>query len=210
MMNNLYIPGCGDPCNTYYGGYRTRTFAEIFAEEENGAATYEYFASVLAETPFAAKLADVDMELLFYMLYARYGNSHIAFSDENQFIFALFSTAFQYGPTWSARLDIQKKLRALQEDGNLLELTEASTDIYNHSFNPSTSPSTQTLDELTTINDQNTRKRRLSKMDAYANLMALLDTDVSEEFLTKFRKLFIKVLAPDRPLLYETIIMEEN
>lgn len=205
MMSNLYIPGYCDPCDTYYGGYRTRTFSQIFAEEEDGAATYEYFASVLAETPFAAKLEDVDTELLFYMLYARYGNSHIAFSDENQFIFALFSTAFQYGPTWTKRLEIQKELRALEG----LELTEASTDIYNHSFNPSTEPSTQTLSELTTIDDQNTRKRRLSIMDANATLMALLDTDVSEEFLTKFRKLFIKVLAPDRPLLYPNI-MEDN
>lgn len=205
-MSNLYIPGCGDTCDTYYGGYRTRTFSQIFAEDEETGATYEYFASVLAETPFAAKLEDVDMELLFYMLYARYGNSHIAFSDENQFIFALFSTAFQYGPTWTKRLEIQKELRALEG----LELTEASTDIYNHSFNPSTAPSTQTLSELTTINDQNTRKRRLSVMDANATLMALLDTDVSEEFLTKFKKLFIKVLAPDRPLLYTTEIMEDN
>lgn len=205
-MSNLYIPGCGDPCSTYYGGYRTRTFAEIFSEDEKTGATYEYFASVLAETPFAAKLVDVDMELLFYMLYARYGNSHIAFSDENQFIFALFSTAFQYGPTWSKRLEIQKKLRAIRDE----ELVLGGKAIYNHSYNPSTDPSTSTLEELTTINDQNTTNYKKSKMEGYANLMALLDTDVSEEFITKFRKLFIKVLAPDRPLLYTTEIMEDN
>lgn len=205
-MSNLIIPGYCDPCDTYYGGYRTRTFAEIFAEEEGGAATYEYFASVLAETPFAAKLAEVDMELLFYLLYARYGNSHIAFSDENQFIFALFSVAFQYGPTWSKRLHIQEQLRGIKDE----ELTLGGKAIYNHSYNPSTAPSTSTLDELTTINDQNTTNYKKSKMEGYANLMALLDVDVSEEFLTKFRKLFIKVLAPDRPLLYTTEIMEDN
>lgn len=201
-MNDFYYP----TCDTYYGGYRTRTFAEIFASDEDTGATYEYFAAVLAETPFAAKLNDVDMETLFYMLYARYGNSHIAFSDETQFIYSLFTICFQYGPTWSKRLTIQERLRGLSED----EFTIASTDIYNHSYNPSTLPSTQTLDELTTINDQNTKKRRLSKMDAYANLMSLLETDVTEEFLGKFKKLFIKVLAPDRPLLYTTEILEDN
>lgn len=206
MMNNLYIPGCGDTCDTYYGGYRTRTFTEIFSPEDDEGATYEYFASVLADTPFAAKLAEVDMELLFYMLYARYGNSHIAFSDENQFIFALFSTAFQYGPTWSKRLHIQEQLRAIKDE----DLVVGGKAIYNHSYNPSTSPSTSTLEELTTINDQNTTNYKKSKMEGYANLMALLDTDVSEEFLTKFKKLFIKVLAPDRPLLYTTEIMEDN
>lgn len=209
-MSNLYIPGCGDPCNTYYGGYRTRTFAEIFAEEEGGPATYEYFASVLAETPFAAKLAEVDMELLFYMLYARYGNSHIAYSDENQFIFALFSTAFQYGPTWAKRLEIQKNLRTLKADYSEDGLFSGGKAIYNHSFNPSTAPTTNTLEELPTINDQNTTNYKKSKMEGYAILMDLLDTDVSEEFLRQFRKLFIKVLAPDRPLLYTTEIMEDN
>lgn len=203
MMNNLYIPGCGDTCDTYYGGYRTRTFTEIFAEEENGPATYEYFASVLADTPFAAKLAEVDMELLFYMLYARYGNSHIAFSDENQFIFSLFSIAFQYGPTWSKRLHIQEQLRAIKDE----DLVLGGHAIYNHAYNPSTEPSTEVLDY---INEQNTTNYKKSKMEGYANLMALLDVDVSEEFLDKFRKLFIKVLAPDRPLLYTTEIMEDN
>lgn len=205
-MSNLIIPGYCDPCDTYYGGYRTRTFAEIFAEDEETGATYTYFKSVLDETPFAAKLADVDTELLFYMLYARYGNSHIAFSDENQFIFALFSTAFQYGPTWTKRLHIQEQLRAISDE----ELVIGGKAIYNHSYNPSTAPSTSTLEELTTINDQNTTNYKKSKMEGYANLMALLDTDVSEEFLTKFKKLFIKVLAPDRPLLYETTVMEDN
>lgn len=208
-MNDLYISGCGfDTCDTYYGGYRTRTFCEIFTKAGDKGATYDEFLADYKQTPFYEKTADLlpDLEVLFCMLYARYGNSHIAFSDENQFKFALFTTVYQYGPTWAKRLSIQKSLRTMSEG----DLTIGGKAIYNHSYNPSTAPSTSTLDELTTINDQNTTNYRKSKLEAYANLMALLETDVTEEFLTKFRKLFIKVLAPDRPLLYTTEITEDN
>lgn len=44
-------------------------------------------------------------------------------------------------------------------------------------------------------------------MEAYAQLAALLETDVTEDFLNKFKYLFIKVAAPDYPLLYETEVM---
>lgn len=202
-MSNYTIYDDMTPTNSYYGGYRTRTFTEIFTAEGDEGATYEEFARILAETPFAAKLADVDTELLFYMLYARYGNSHIAFSDENQFIFSLFTMVFQYGPTWAKRLHIQEQLRAIKDE----DLVLGGHAIYNHAYNPSTEPSTEVLDY---INEQNTTNFKKSKMEGYAILMDLLDTDVSEEFLTRFRKLFIKVLAPDRPLLYETTIMEDN
>ena len=74
--------------------------------------------------------------------------------------------------------------------------------IYNHSYNPSTVPSTDTLDELETIDDQNTTKFKYNKIDAYTKLLAVLDTDVTTEFLLKFRPLFLQVLEPQFPLWY--------
>lgn len=140
-------------CDSYYGGYRTRTFTQIFSEDgETG--SYEAFAAMLAETPFAQKIEDanVDTELLFYMLYSRYGNSHISYSDENQFVYALFSTIMMYGPTWAKRLAIQEELHKLPlEDGSAIYLGSGA--IYNHAFNPGTEPSTQTLTELPQINE---------------------------------------------------------
>ena len=105
-----------------------------------------------------------------------------------------------YGPTWEKRLEIQKELRNL----NIEELQKSATAIYNHSYNPSTEPSTQTLEELRTINDQNVTKHKRSKTDAYALLLSLLETDVTEEFLSKFKKLFIQVVSPELPLWYLT------
>lgn len=71
-----------------------------------------------------------------------------------------------YGPAWERRLEIQDTLRTMSED----ELIKGSKQIVNHSYNPSTAPSTSTLEELTTINEQNTNNYKKGKLDAYAFL----------------------------------------
>lgn len=192
------IPSTGD---TYYGSYRTRTFADIFPK-------YDEFYNAWSESHFAQILTPdeesddpgIDPELVWLLLYSRYGNSHIAFSDENQFAYNVFTIMFQYGPTWAKRLQLQKGLRKL----SIKDVQKGSTQVYNHASNPSSAPTTQSLTELPYINDQNVSKHNSSEIDAYAKLTALLDTDVSEEFINKFKKLFIKVIAPDNPLLYKT------
>ena len=105
-----------------------------------------------------------------------------------------------YGPSWEKRLDIQKALRTLSTD----EILTGAKAIHNHSYNPSTEPSTDTIDELPTINEQNTTKYKKNILEAYSELYQLIETDVTEDFLDEFKKLFIQVLAPDMPLLYAT------
>lgn len=70
--------------DTYYGSYRTRTFTQIFSKDGQ-TGSYDVFFGMLADTPFAKKIDDakIDTELLFYLLYSRYGNSHISYSDED-------------------------------------------------------------------------------------------------------------------------------
>ena len=202
-MNDYVIFGDDEAFagKSYYGDYRTRTFANIFPSYEEFAEAYN--ASALKIEFSAEGQPGLSLPQLFYMLYAHYGNSHIAYSDENQFVYYLWSIIYQYGPTVIKKREIQDKLRALDKD-NPDEFFRGSKAIHNHSFNPSTEPSTSTLEELLTINDQNTTNYKKSYMDAYANLLALLDEDVVDDFIHKFRRLFIKVLAPDYPLLYTT------
>lgn len=181
------------PCDSYYGSFRTRTFADVFGSAEE-------FIESFTECPLNTAEIQGILPKLFYLLYSRYGNSHIAFSDENQFKYSLYSTIWQYGPAWAKRVDIQEKLRALSEE----ELLIGGKAIHNHSFNPNTAPSTSTMEELLTINDQNTTNYKKSKLEAYGTLWELLDTDVTSEFLNQFKKLFIVVTAPDYPLYYTT------
>ena len=71
-------------------------------------------------------------------------------------------------------------------------------------MNPGTAPSTSSLEELPGIDDQNTTQYKKNKLDAYANLMGLLEKDVTEEFLSKFKSLFLKFVEREIPLWYIT------
>lgn len=180
--------------NSYYGGYRTRTFQEIWESAAD-------FGTFLVDSDIPLKLKTETINTLYYLLYARYGNSHAASSDENQFKYQVASCIFMYGPTWEKRLEVQDSLRKLTLD----ELKVGSKDIYNTALNPGTQvgTGTSTITELPGINSQNTTNRRKSTMEAYANLLDLLETDVTKDFLDKFSNFFIKILEPDYPLLYQ-------
>ena len=85
--------------NSLYGNYRTRKFTDIFPNVDEFLAKYRNCGII---TP----IQEATLTNLYYLLYARYGNSHITNSDENQFIYKVFALIFQYGPTWEKRLDI--------------------------------------------------------------------------------------------------------
>lgn len=180
MMNNY----------SSYGNFRQVKFTDVFPSFE---IFKEKYTSVKLEL-----LQEKDMEQLYYLLYAYYGNSTIASSDTNQFIYKLFSIVFMYGPTWVKRLEVQKKLRDMSEE----ELLKGSKTIYNHANNPSTRPSTAALEELTYIDNQSTSNYVKSKLDGYSYLISLLETDVTKQFIDKFKKLFLTIVQPEEELWY--------
>ena len=269
---------------------------------------------------------------LYYLLYARYGNTPIANYDENQWKYKMFSIIFQYGPTWEKRLDVQKTLRDLQisdlvDNGSYHELfnhsasesssktgsdnntrtlntTEKNTgtstlantgtdttnstgtqdvahtgtvgtsgeteDIKNHAYNPGTAPAQNAYSPLSYINEQNATKNNVDstvtnnltdtttnnlknqtthdttstttndlsradtgtitdaraindaveaenksqnetttvmtagKLKAYEKLLELLQTDVTGEFISKFKICFKQFVMPERHMIYVT------
>lgn len=176
-----------------YGNYRNRKFTDIWGNVDEFIEDYK-------NNGIAPTISDDSATTLFYLLYARYGNSTIASSDETQFQYKVFSTIFMYGPTWEKRVEIQKNIRELKLD----DVLDGGKAIYNSALNPSTGPSTDTLDELPYINQQNTTKYKKSKVDAYGIILSLLETDVTEEFIGQFKKLFLTVVSPELPLWYTT------
>jgi len=174
----------------------TKKFTDIYSSY--GTFKTDYEASALA-----GAISNENLQILYYLLYARYGNNHITNLDENQFKYKLFSIIWQYGPTWEKRLEIQENLRDLLKTENEADLLTGAKAIYNHAFNPSTDPSTQSLEELTYINDQNTTNYKKSKMDAYTQLWNLLATDVTEGFIDRFSVLFKKFISPKTYLYVE-------
>ncbi len=181
-----------------YGNYRNRKFTDIWT-------TVADFISDYNSNGIMTTISDQSASLLYYLLYARYGNSTIASSDENQFKYKLFSTVFMYGPTWEKRLQIQKDIRDLTLD----EIQRGGKAIYNSALNPNQAPTTSSLEELNFINQQNTSNFIKSKVDAYAILIDLLETDVTEQFIGQFKKLFLVVVSPELPLWFVTNDGEE-
>lgn len=163
----------------------TPRFTEIFED-------YNTFETAYKATAFKDAITDDNLEILYYILYARYGNSSITNFDTNQFKYKLFNIIWQYGPTWQKRLTLQADIRALTNT----DILKGVTVIYNHAFNPATTPSTQDTTELEYINDQNVTKYDKTQMDAFTQLWDLLVSDVTEEFVARFKPLFKKFISP--------------
>ena len=193
--------------------YDTKLFCEIYDNAEDFVADYKdsgLYDAVSVGTPpvlhLNNSLSDQEATILFYLLYARYGNNPIANYDENQFKYKIFATIFQYGPAWSKKLDIQKSIRELTE----ADIRLGSKAIYNHAYNPSTGPSTASLEELTAINEQNTTNYKKSKLEGYMGLWQMVVSDVTEEFIRKFEKLFKQFVTAERTWIYQTDEEEED
>ena len=188
------------------GNFRTRTFAEVFTMADTDSA--EAFKSIIKNVGIPLSITDDSLTVLFYLLYARYGNSHIASFDETQFIYKVASNIFMYGPTWEKRLEIQQNLRELTE----ADLLKGSQAIYNSANAPGTSLADNVGPDgkVDYISGQNTTDYRKSKMEGYATLASLLETDVTKEFIDRFANLFLKIVEPYSPLWYITYPEEEN
>ena len=305
--------------------YDTKLMTDVWSQASEFLTDYQ---NIGIPTTISAQNATT----LYYLLYARYGNTPIANYDENQWKYKMFSIIFQYGPTWEKRLDIQNTLRGLQisdlvDNGSFHELfshnasetssktgsdnntrtlnttekntgtsavantgtdTTASTgtqsvshtgtvgttgeteDIKNHAYNPSTSPAQNAYSPLTYINEQHATKNDANstvtnnltdattndlqnqtthnttstttndlsradtgtikddrtitdsasaentsqnetttvmtagKLKAYEKLLELLDTDVTGNFISKFKTCFKQFVMPERTWLYVT------
>lgn len=84
--------------------YSTVLFSNIyedvdtFVDEWKESGIYESTVKT-SGTTVTPIVSDKKMELLFFLLYAKYGNSPIANMDINQFKYKLWSIVFQYGPS---------------------------------------------------------------------------------------------------------------
>lgn len=175
----------------------TKLFCEIWDNAE--AFRDDYANSGL----YVSELSD-SLFTIFYLLYARYGNSSIANLDEMQFKYKVFSVMFQYGPTWRKRLSVQASLRALSES----DIKIGAEVINDHSYAmgdneilPGTDP--------TKIDQKSGTYYRKSKLEGYSQLLDLLETDVTGEFIDRFKSLFATFVYT-RPDVFITDIIEDE
>lgn len=188
--------------SSLYGNYtRTRSFSDIFPQSNE-------LVNLYINTSMHQLYEELTVEqlnLVWEVLISNYANSHIISSDENRFKFQLCSLIFRYAPTWFKKLDLQHKIRTLSDD----EVMTGSKNISNHAFNPSSEPSTGSLEELNFINEQNVNGFKKAKLDAYNLQFAALEEDVTASFIAVFKKLFRIVVEPEEPKWYVTDIEED-
>lgn len=305
--------------------YDTKLMTEVWSQASEFLTDYQ-------NAGIPTTISNQNATTLYYLLYARYGNTPIANYDENQWKYKMFSIIFQYGPTWEKRLNIQDTLRGLQisdlvDNGSFHELfshsasetssktgsdnntrtlntTEKNTgtstlantgtdttdstgtqdvahtgtvgttgeteDIKNHAYNPGTAPAQNAYSPLNYINEQNATKNNVDstvtnnltdtttnnlknktthdttstttndlsradtgtitdaraitdsaeaenksqnetttvmtagKLKAYEKLLELLETDVTGEFISKFKICFKQFVMPERTFIYVT------
>ena len=176
--------------------YITKTFAQVYPEYS--AFFSDYSDLIMLVSGGVTPLKADNIQATYYLLYARYGNTPIVNYDETQWKMKVMATIATYGPVWEKKKAIQVSLRSLTE----AELLQGAKQIYNHAFNPSTEPSTQELEELTHINDQNVTNNKKSKMEAYSILWANLHVDATDEYLNKFKNCFSRFVGDQYPIIY--------
>lgn len=176
--------------------YITKTFSQIYEDYESFKSDYDDLVQLVSGG--VVPLSEENARTTYYLLYARYGNTPIVNYDETQFKMKLMAIIATYGPVWERKKAIQASLRGLSE----AELLQGAKQIYNHAFNPSTEPSTQELEELTHINDQNVTNNKKSKMEAYSILWANLHVDATDEYMNKFKNCFSRFVGDQHPIIY--------
>ena len=182
--------------------YNTKTFVQILPDFASFKKLFDEEFDQYAKDC----ITSTSLNKLYWLLYARYADNPICNLSEERFKARVVAITFQKGPTWERKLGVQASLRGLTED----ELLAGARTIFNRALHPEQEPGTNTDTELTYINAQDVSKLKRSKIDAYSYLMDVLKTDVTEEFIQSYAKLFSKFVSPTITRIYENDISEEE
>lgn len=172
----------------------TKNLSDIFPD-------YESFVGAYTGSGLPNRFKDLDfLETIYFVLMGEYAASSIASMSEDLFKVRFLTLVHAYGPQLERELQIQDDLLKMSTE----ELMISSKAIFNTALNPSEAPSTDTIDELPYINQQNTTKHVRSKLDAYMLLEDLLNDNLIKDFINRFDHLFVRVLRTNNPLYYKT------
>ena len=180
-----------------YGWFYTRTFGDIFptaTDFSNFYANNAVPARLLSGTDYSS----YGIEAIYYLLLSEYFGAHICMSSEDWFKMKVMQIIYEYGPAWQREMALQDKLMRLTDS----DLVTGAKAIHNHAAHPSTAPATATLEEVEYIDDQSTTNWKKEKLKAFMDARNVIDDSLTKEFLSRFKKLFIKFVYSANPVLY--------
>ena len=141
--------------------YDTKLMTEVWSKASDFLTDYQ-------NAGIPTTISDQNATTLYYLLYAKYGNTPIANYDETQWKYKMFSIIFQYGPTWEKRLDIQTTLRGLQ-----------ISDLVDNGSYRALSSQSGTESSSKTGSDNNTRTLNTTEKNTGTSALANTGTDTT-------------------------------
>lgn len=180
--------------------YLTNTFSEIFPDLETFVAR---IADFNVNNILFAGMTDNDFTLTYLLLTSEYADTPINSVDNNHFIAQLVVTMNNFGPQWAKRRNIRAEVIAIEDP------QDAAKDktVYNQADNPaSLDPVGTGNDEiLQYINHQSATILNPNKIKAYENYVDYFDSrtnDLDLAYISKFKKLFMRIVSPQMPILF--------
>ena len=178
--------------------YNTKLFIDVYPTFDSFKHDFDEEFDMYAKDCISA----TSLKKLYWLLYSHYASNPIVNYSVIIFRSKVVAITFQKGPTWERKLALQKTLRDLSDD----DLLTGARTIFNRAMHDESAPSTDTDTELTYLNSQDVSKQRRSKLDAYSYLQDVLKTDVIEEFIQSYAKLFSKFVSPSITRIYENFL----
>jgi len=179
----------------------TNTFGEIFPSLSD-------FTTGYANSHFPAVVGDSSLSLIYYLLYAKYKNNNIKGDDQDQFKMRVFSIIFQHAPEFEKRLEIRDKINSIDLSNDAW--MQGTTQVFNNAQHPSNSPGTLSMEEIGQIDARSTTLTKKGIMESYMMLSSLIERDVTQEFIDKFKVLFSDIVTTSTVLLYDVPEEDDN
>ena len=183
-----------------------KRFIDAFPKFKNdGTDDNVYFWEAWQQSPFYNEsLTETDLKHIYDHLLADYYNWHFIYPDDLGITLNVFKIIEEYYPNVKVRLDLVEQLRNLSLD----EFKKSGITINSSGQNPKIATE---MDELIDLVDSQNASFQLKSHEQVlrAKFMALYD-GIMDEFIARFKPLFVKLYSGVESYLYINCEQEDN
>lgn len=180
----------------------TKRFIDAFPKfKQSAGETTLYFWETWLASPFCdATLTEEDISKIYYHLLAEYYNSHFIYMDDLGISLNVMHIIEEYYPNCKERLKLVDDMRNLSLD----EFKKSGIQIQSSGANPKVETA---MDELIGFMDAQNANFQLKSTEQVlkAKFMSLYD-GVMEEFVSRFKPLFVKLYNGVNSYIYQNPI----
>ena len=192
----------------YFNDPITKRFKDAFPKfeaEEGDPEDVKFFWETWQTSPFyISTLSKDDLKDVYNHLLARYYNWHYVYMDDLGIALNTMHIIHDYYPNCKERLSLVDQLRELTVD----DFAKSGIQINSQGANPKTATD---MDELIDLVDSQSANFQLRSTEGAirAKFMSLYD-GVMDEFIDRFKDLFVKLYNGVNSYLYQNPIEEEE